>query len=235
MSEAAASGAASRVALDWKTRLLIALGGFLVQILGKTWRVTTHGRDTRLRPGGHSGAVVYTLWHGQMLPLLWKHTVRTGVLVSEHKDGEIITRILEQFGMFGVRGSSSRGGTRALLEAVQVVKGGTNMAFTPDGPRGPRHSFAPGALILAHRAGVPIVTITAHVDRTWRFGSWDAFELPKPFAKITVLYGAPRMVAGDDVRAVAGRTAEFTAFMHEDRAKVDGLAMSGAVPVISAE
>jgi lysophospholipid acyltransferase (LPLAT)-like uncharacterized protein len=107
---------------------------------------------------------------------------------------------------------------------VQVVKAGTNMAFTPDGPRGPRHSFAPGALILAHRAEVPIVTITAHVDRTWRFGSWDGFELPKPFAKITVLYGAPRMVAGEDIRAVAARTAEFTEYMHEDRATVDALA-----------
>jgi lysophospholipid acyltransferase (LPLAT)-like uncharacterized protein len=224
MTTPAADGGVPRVPLDWKTRLTITLGGFLIQLLGKTWRVTTHGRDQRLRPGGYDGAVVYTLWHGQMLPLLWKHTVRTGVLVSDHKDGEIITRILEQFGMFGVRGSSSRGGTRALLEAVQVVKAGTNMAFTPDGPRGPRHSFAPGALILAHRAEVPIVTITAHVDRTWRFGSWDGFELPKPFAKITVLYGAPRMVAGEDIRAVAARTAEFTEYMHEDRATVDALA-----------
>jgi lysophospholipid acyltransferase (LPLAT)-like uncharacterized protein len=158
---------------------------------------------------------------------LWKHMVRTGVLVSEHKDGEIITRILEQFGMFGVRGSSSRGGTRALLEAVQVVKGGTNMAFTPDGPRGPRHSFAPGALILAHRAGVPIVTITAQVDRAWRFGSWDGFELPKPFARITVLYGDPRMVQGTDVRQAAERALEFAQYMHDDRARVDAIATGG--------
>ncbi|MFY7922710.1 MAG: lysophospholipid acyltransferase family protein [Gemmatimonas sp.] len=234
MTAPGAEDAAPRVPLDWRTRSLIALGGVLIRLLGRTWRVTTHGRDARRRPGAHDGAVVYTLWHGQMLPLLWKHTVRTGVLVSEHKDGEIITRILEQFGMFGVRGSSSRGGTRALLEAVRIVKGGTPMAFTPDGPRGPRHSFAPGALILAHRAGVPIVTITAHIDRAWRLGSWDALELPKPFAKITVLYGVPRLVVGDDVRAIAARTAEFTAYMHEDRATVDALARNGRVPTRSA-
>ncbi|WP_053334548.1 lysophospholipid acyltransferase family protein [Gemmatimonas phototrophica] len=228
MTASATAGTRPGVVLDWKTRLAITVGGLLVALLGRTWRVRTYGRDAQLRPSGYVGPVVYTLWHGQMLSLLWRHTVRTGVLVSEHKDGEIITRILEQFGMFGVRGSSSRGGTRALLEAVQVVKGGTHMAFTPDGPRGPRHSFAPGALILAHRAAVPIVTITAHVDRVWRFGSWDAFELPKPFARITVLYGEPRVVQGDDVRAAAERAAEFTQYMHEDRARADVLAAGGA-------
>lgn len=169
-------------------------------------------------------SVVYVLWHGQMLPVLWKHHPRTGVLVSEHTDGEVITRVLERFGMFGVRGSSSRGGTRALLEAVQVVRSGLDMAFTPDGPRGPRHSFAPGALILAHRAGVPLVSIVAHVDRKWSFKSWDRFELPKPFARITVLYDAPVRFADADVRAAAARADEFIARMHDASARVDALA-----------
>ena len=213
-----------RVVLDLKTRLALSLGWWVLRLLGLTWRTRVHGREALLPRYPDRSAVVYTLWHGQMLPLLWSHHVRTGVLVSEHKDGEIITRILERFGMFGVRGSSSRGGTRALLEAVQVVRGGTDMAFTPDGPRGPRHSFAPGALILAHRAGVPIVTITGHVDRKWQFRSWDGFELPKPFARITVLYGPPRWLDDPDVGVAAERTTEFAGHMQADLARAAELA-----------
>lgn len=212
------------VALDARTRWAIRLGWYLLQLLGATWRVRVHGREQLVtRPRGRD-AVVYTLWHGQMLPVLWRHHVRTGVLVSEHKDGEIITRILERFGMFGVRGSSSRGGTRALLEAVQVVRGGTDMAFTPDGPRGPRHSVAPGALILAHRAKVPLVTITAHCSRKWQLRSWDGFEIPKPFARVTVLYGPPRTLDDEDVRAAAERTVDVAAWMQQDMQRAAALA-----------
>jgi lysophospholipid acyltransferase (LPLAT)-like uncharacterized protein len=216
--------------LDWKTRLSIALGWMVFRVLGLTWRSTVHGREAIWPRREGQTACVYTLWHGQMLPVLWSHHVRTGVLVSEHRDGEIITRILEKFGMFGVRGSSSRGGTRALLEAVQVVKRGTDMAFTPDGPRGPRHSFAPGALILAHRAQVPVVTITAHVDRKWQLRSWDAFEIPKPFARITVVYGEPRLLTDADVREAAARTEEFAAHMAADQAQAAALAAAPSGP-----
>jgi lysophospholipid acyltransferase (LPLAT)-like uncharacterized protein len=136
-------------------------------------------------------------------------------MISEHRDGEIIARIVERFGFFGVRGSSSRGGVRALLEGVQVLKRGADMAITPDGPRGPRHSFAPGALVLAHRAGVPVVSLVAHVDRTWRLRSWDGFEIPKPFARITIEYGEPVVLDDADARAVAARTEEFAQRMRE--------------------
>jgi lysophospholipid acyltransferase (LPLAT)-like uncharacterized protein len=219
-----ARGERAPAALDWRTRAAIVLGGVLLRVLGVTWRVRVHGRDWLLaRPAGTS-PVVYSLWHGQMLPLLWAHKARTGVIVSEHKDGEIIARIIALFGLFGVRGSSSRGGTRALLESVRVVKEGTDMAFTPDGPRGPRHSFAPGALMLANRAQVPLVTITGHVDRKWQLSSWDGFEIPKPFARITVLYGEPRSVDAPDIRAAADRSGEFQRCMQEDLEKVSALA-----------
>lgn len=218
----------TRTLIDWRTRLAIVLGGWLLRVLGITWRVRVYGREWLLaRPAG-TAPVVYTLWHGQMLPLLWAHKARTGVIVSEHKDGEIIARIIALFGLFGVRGSSSRGGTRALLESVQVVKQGTDMAFTPDGPRGPRHSFAPGALMLSNRAQVPLVTITGFVDRKWQLKSWDGFEIPKPFARITVLYGEPRMVDAPDARAAAERAAEFQQCMQQDLAKVAALAVGPA-------
>ena len=211
---------APRIALDWKTRVAIRLGGLLVRGLSRTWRYRVIGRDTLDARPPRTSPVVYTLWHGQMIPTLCAHRVKTGVIVSEHKDGEIIARILELFGCFGVRGSSSRGGTRALLEAVRVVEQGIDMAFTPDGPRGPRHSFAQGALILAHRAKVPIVFILAHTDQKWQLRSWDGFEIPKPFARITVAYTPPIAMDDADVRTAAARTDEFKARMESAMAEL---------------
>lgn len=208
-------------ALSWKVRMAIAVGGLVLKGLGLTWRVRIIGRDRLfVRPRG-TDPVVFTLWHGQMLPILYAHGMRCGILISEHRDGEIIARIVEMFGHFAVRGSSSRGGTRALLEAVKQVREGVDMVFTPDGPRGPLHSYAPGPLILAHRAGVPIVTITAHANRSWRLRSWDRFEIPKPFARVTVLYGEPQRVQGGDVRDAA---AQAEVFGGDLRSKVEAVA-----------
>lgn len=215
---------AATTSCDLRTRVAIRLGTWLLSALGTTWRVRVHGRQSLLARAADAPRVVYTLWHGQMLPILWAHRQPTGVMISEHRDGEIIARIVGFFGFFGVRGSSSRGGTRALLEAVQVLKRGADMAITPDGPRGPRHSFAPGALALAHRAGVPVVSITAHVDRTWRLRSWDGFEIPKPFARVTIAYGTPVVLADPDVRTAASRTDEFASRMQRALLDVEQLA-----------
>jgi lysophospholipid acyltransferase (LPLAT)-like uncharacterized protein len=208
-------------AVAWRTRVAIQLGTWVLYILGSTWRVRVSGRQALLDRSPADARVVYTLWHGQMLPILWAHRQPTGVIISEHRDGEIIARVVGRLGFFGVRGSSSRGGVRALLEAVQVLKRGADMAITPDGPRGPRHSFAPGALVLAHRAGVPLVSIVAHVDRAWRLRSWDGFEIPKPFARVTIVYGPPTRVEDQDVRAAAARSEEFAGHMAAALADVE--------------
>jgi len=107
-----------------------------------------------------------------------------------------------------------------LMEAVRALHDGADIAITPDGPRGPRHRFAQGALVLAHRAGAPVVPIVAHVARAWRLGSWDGFEIPKPFARITILYDTSTTVNDVDARAAAARTGEFASRMQQalDRA-----------------
>ena len=209
--------------LDLRTRLTIRLAGVVLRVLGWTWRVTVHGRETLLSRRPTDPRVVLALWHGQMLPLLWAHRQPTGVMISEHRDGEIIARVVGMFGFFGVRGSTSRGGARALLECVQVLRAGADIAITPDGPRGPRHNFAPGALIVAFRARVMIVPLVAHVSRSWRLRSWDAFEIPKPFARVTIVYGAPRQVEGTDVRDVSERVGEFAEAMQGETARAQRL------------
>ncbi|MEO7963088.1 MAG: DUF374 domain-containing protein, partial [Gemmatimonadaceae bacterium] len=122
------------------------------------------------------------------------------ILVSTHADGEIIARILESLGFTTVRGSSSRGGARALLELVRVLREGHDVAVTPDGPRGPRRVFAPGAAVAAMRAGAPVIGIGARTERAWRLRSWDRLMIPKPFARVTVRYTEALRVVGNTPR-----------------------------------
>ncbi|MGZ8492509.1 MAG: lysophospholipid acyltransferase family protein [Gemmatirosa sp.] len=208
-----------------RVRWAVAAGTRLLRTLARTWRVQEIGREGWNARRASGGGLVVAIWHGQMLPLLAHHRNEgVSILISEHRDGEIIARVVRAFGFATVRGSSSRGGTRALLELVSVLRRGGEIGVTPDGPRGPRHTFAPGALVAANRAGVPVVGIVAHVDRSWRLSSWDGFEIPKPFARIVVAYGEPRMVDGATAREAAERVPEFAAMMDTLRARAESVA-----------
>lgn len=212
----------ARGALPWRERALIGGGTRVLRALARTWRVREVGRDGwNLRRAAGQGTVV-ALWHGQMLTMLSHHrNLGIAILISEHRDGEIIARVAHAFGCATVRGSTSRGGARALLALAAVLKQGTDVAVTPDGPRGPRHSFAPGALVAAQRAGVPVVGMVAHVDRMWRLNSWDQFEIPRPFARIMIAYTAPFVVPGRTPAEAASATDAFAREMEQlaDRAR----------------
>jgi lysophospholipid acyltransferase (LPLAT)-like uncharacterized protein len=201
-------------------RLSILAGGRAIKALASTWRYRIIDGDyiDGLRREGTPA--LFALWHGEMLPLLWHHRDEDiAVVVSEHKDGEIIARILEWLGYSLIRGSTSRGAARALLGLVRTLRSGHDAAITPDGPRGPRHKFAPGAVIAANRAGTPILPIVAHVDRFWQLSSWDGFVIPKPFARITVAYGPPTLVTAETVREAAEEGPRIERIMEETRRK----------------
>lgn len=164
-------------------------GVIVVRLLAATWRIQTTGADivTALRRARQP--IVFTLWHGQMLPLLWHHRGQgVSVLISEHRDGEIIARVASALGFRTVRGSTYRGAGRALAGLVRELREGHDVAVTPDGPRGPAGHFAPGALIAAQRAGSPVVSVGVAATRAWRLRSWDAFMIPKPLARVTIAY-----------------------------------------------
>jgi lysophospholipid acyltransferase (LPLAT)-like uncharacterized protein len=150
---------------------------------------------------------ILAVWHGSMLPAIWAHRGEGLVaLVSEHRDGEIIARIIAGLGYETARGSSTRGGARALLEVMRVLEAGKPVAFTPDGPQGPRHVMHAGLAAAARRSGVPVVLIGMATTRAWRFRSWDQFTLPKPFARVFLGYSDPVSVANDaDVNAETAR------------------------------
>jgi lysophospholipid acyltransferase (LPLAT)-like uncharacterized protein len=203
--------------------LSLVAGGSAIRALAATWRYRVVGGDPVKRLREEKVPVVFTLWHGEMLPLLWHHRNQgVAVLVSEHKDGEIIARVLEWMGYALIRGSTSRGAGRALLGLVSALKNGNDVAITPDGPRGPRHKFAPGAAVAAHRADAPILPTVAHVDRFWRMSSWDGFIIPKPFARVTVAYGVPTRVKAASPREAVAEAPVLEALMEDATEKACG-------------
>jgi len=201
---------------DRQLRWVIRLATVLVRLLGWSWRVRFVNPELLRELEATSAPFVYAIWHGQLLPLTWAHRDRGVVaLISEHRDGEIIARIAHHLGFRTVRGSSSRGAARALVQITSELAAGNRIAITPDGPRGPAGVFAPGALVAAHRAGAPIVPVAMHASRAWHLRSWDRFTIPKPFARVLVVYGPPTFVEAESARAAAERAGEFQALLDE--------------------
>lgn len=145
-----------------------------------------------------SSAVIYTLWHGRLLPLTWLHRAQDiSTIISRSGDGEYIARVVERWGYHIARGSSSRGGSEALRELVKAGRAGSSLAITPDGPRGPRQKLKRGVLTAAQMTGLPLMPMTGSASRAWWFESWDRFLVPKPFATLFVRYGQPIYVPRD--------------------------------------
>jgi len=172
------------------------LGAGLVSALFLTTRVERRGTEHFEQFRRQGKPVIFVFWHGQLLPLVHVHR-REGivVLVSEHTDGEYITRIIERNGFGTVRGSSTRGATRGLRSLVRAARSGRDLALTPDGPRGPSGEFKPGALLVAQLTGLPIIPLGVGASRGWRFKSWDGFLVPEPLSTIEIEYLPPRFVS----------------------------------------
>jgi lysophospholipid acyltransferase (LPLAT)-like uncharacterized protein len=203
--------------MKWRPPAALAarVGGPIISTLMRTWRWEV-GDDRPWRQLHEAGSpYLFLLWHDALLPLLWHHRHQgIAILVSEGRDGRYLADYANGLGYQCVYGSSSRGGLRALLEAVRVLRKGTPVAITPDGPRGPRRTMKPGILAAAERARVPIVPIHAVASRGWWLRSWDRFLIPKPFAKVRVGYGESFRVGEGEAtnQAVSERAArELTA------------------------
>jgi lysophospholipid acyltransferase (LPLAT)-like uncharacterized protein len=184
---------------DFRFRAAGRLGAAILRLLGATWTLDWIGDERgRFKEGINGGRVIWAFWHGMILPLTYAQRNRNiVVLVSRHRDGEIISQIVCRMGTGVVRGSSSRGGLRALLQMIRAGKEGHPLAVTPDGPRGPRASLQPGILHIAQRSGLPIVPLAAAAVRSTRLNSWDRFLIPHPFSRVAVVVGSPILVPKD--------------------------------------
>lgn len=164
----------------------------LFRLLGLTWRLAWQVDPAAELLVRERRPVVYALWHEAILIGIWAFRGRDiTVMVSQSKDGEIISQIIEHLGYATARGSSTRGGGRALLEIARIGLRGGCLAITPDGPRGPRRCLQPGVLLLAQRAGLPIIPLAFGARGAKRLRSWDRMLIPRPFARVAVRVGAP--------------------------------------------
>jgi lysophospholipid acyltransferase (LPLAT)-like uncharacterized protein len=147
--------------------------------------------------------VIYAFWHGHLLYLMYRYR-GSGVyiLVSQSRDGEMLSQILRYFGLPTIRGSSSRGGRRSLLELVRLARVGASAAIAPDGPRGPRHHVRSGVITFARLTEMPIIPVAVGARWKIEFHSWDRFLLPLPGSRVLVAYGEPVLVSSDADTAV---------------------------------
>jgi len=163
------------------------------------WRRDIHPETRALLDAGKP--VILCLWHGRMFFLSggWaKPPERLGVLASGHRDGQLIARGAKSFGGYDtVSGSSRRGGVTALRGMSRLLDQGVTVVITPDGPKGPRMRFKAGAVKAAQMTGAPLVALTGSAQPRKRFGSWDRFCLPLPFARGLIHFGPPIYVPRD--------------------------------------
>lgn len=192
--------------------LIVGFAGLLIRCLAFTWRIrVTHGEHLQsLRSAGKP--FIFALWHGQLLPLLWHHRNQgIALVISEHRDGERIARVATGLGYELVRGSSTRGGGRALIQLSRVLDSGREAAITPDGPKGPARIVAQGVVVAAQRSGAAILPIGVTASHAWRIGSWDSFMIPKPFARVVVGYSEPIQIVASGSDAALQRMGDVKA------------------------
>jgi lysophospholipid acyltransferase (LPLAT)-like uncharacterized protein len=153
---------------------------------------------------------VHAFWHGQLFLMPYSYVGRRiAIMISAHSDGELIARTMKLFGHGWIKGSTTSGGAGALRAAVRALRAGTDVGFTPDGPRGPRHQAQMGAIQAARLAGAPIVPVAFAASHGKKLSSWDQFQVPLPFSRGVFVYGEPMEipVAADDAEMERARRA----------------------------
>ena len=174
---------------------LSRVGRRLLRLLARTWRFRLSGEAPVAGLVAQRRPYILALWHSGILPLLFSHRDRGIVLlISRHRDGGHLADLAADLGYSAVRGSTNRGGEVGLLGLIGSLEAGNVVALTPDGPRGPAEHVQPGIVSAARHAAVPIVPIAARASAEWRLPTWDRMRIPKPFARVQVVFGAPILV-----------------------------------------
>ena len=184
---------------SWRARVLIVLGLGLYRLWARTLRLQVEDPNdvvafVRNQP------VIFAIWHNRllMLPRVFDPcfpTRQSFGLISASRDGDLVSILIERSGYGTIRGSSSRKGVSALRQLVDTLAGGSNVLFTPDGPRGPVYEASQGVVFLAQKTGAPVVPIHMEYSSCWRLKSWDRFIVPRPFAKLRAIFGVPLRIA----------------------------------------
>ncbi len=179
---------------DRKAERLGTLAGWVMRLWCASLRFQVEDRCGITSAARNLPPVIYAMWHNRIfiIPAIWR--IKCGdhrnavVLTSASKDGTTLSRAMAVFGIGSVRGSSSRRAVAALIGMKRSLKEGVDVCITPDGPRGPRYGFHPGAIKLAESSGAPILPIHARFSSAWRLKTWDKLVIPRPFSRVTVIF-----------------------------------------------
>ncbi len=182
--------------------IISLLGYWAIRAIGGTLRWQVEGWENYKSIHAANKNVIFTFWHGRIFTgtYFWRNRGIV-VMTSRNRDGEYIARVIRRFGYGAARGSSTRGGKRALVEMIHELRRKKDVAFTIDGPRGPRYVAKPGAIWIGSKTGDAVFPFHMSAERFWVLNSWDHFQIPKPFSRVLVLMGVPIYVKPDATEA----------------------------------
>ncbi|HLB05282.1 MAG TPA: lysophospholipid acyltransferase family protein [Thermodesulfobacteriota bacterium] len=210
--------------LKLKDKLILILAPTLAKIIIKALAFTMKLEflyEERVRPFWEKDErFIAAFWHNRLLLMGYSyHGKGIKILISQHKDGELIARVLKHLGFSSIRGSSTRGGAAAMREMVRASRE-YDIGITPDGPRGPKYMVQEGVIALARLTGKPILPLTFGSSKKKVFASWDAFNLPYPFSRGVFMWGEPIYVSKEDDieekrKELEGKLREMTEFVDE--------------------
>ena len=170
-------------------RIIITAGYWFIRLIGPTMRVCISREEGAQETVGQR-PLILNFWHAGIIPATYFfRNLGIRVMSSNSYDGEYMGRIIHKFGFVAVKGSSSRNAVRALLGLRRALKEGWSVAFSIDGPRGPRHQVKPGPVTLARSSGVPLTMFHIVIDRAWVLNTWDRLIIPKPFSRVLLRFG----------------------------------------------
>ena len=182
-------------------RLIPYLYKYTLATLMSTCRVKAHGYEHVQTLRDLNKGWIYAIWHDNNLISVWAFRTENYIaMVSNSKDGEILTRVIELLGSSVIRGSTSKGAMQAAQQALRALRDNKVLAITPDGPRGPKHHLQEGVLYLSALTNSPIIPVHLESSRQWQFNSWDNSKLPKPFSQMHIVYGQPLTVTSEEMK-----------------------------------
>lgn len=165
-------------------------GSWLIRLLAFTIRISDNPKGFNKKTKNLHA--IYAFWHCMLLiPAYIGKGSNIQVLISQHSDGEYIAQVIQRLGFGVIRGSTTRGGMRAVKALVDKAKAGYPLAITPDGPRGPRFIVQSGSIYLSKKTQLPIIPTVVGLSSYWELPSWDKFRIPKPFSQALMMYGDP--------------------------------------------
>lgn len=183
-------------------RLIPPISAGIIRVLGVTLRMEVEDKAGLMTTPGYKPCI-FAFWHNRILMLPYffrkygKHR-RVTVMISRSRDGQLITEVAERFNVKTARGSTSKHGQTAYRQLFRgLTQNHSDVAITPDGPRGPRCKVQPGILMLAQQSGYPIIPITYHLSKKIEFNSWDRFQMPLPFSRCKLHIGKPFYIPAD--------------------------------------